>query len=74
MEPTRPGKSIGAKLARTLVAQFAGKRDADLEGTFPPGSRHQVFRLNDDRVIDVFLKSARLYRTEEEFRADRAAR
>ena len=73
MDKARPGKSIGAKLARTLIAQFAGERDEKLEGTFPPASRHQVYRLNDERVIDVFLKSARLYRTAEEFHADRTS-
>jgi|CXWL01.1.fsa_nt_gi hypothetical protein len=73
MEPTRLGKAVGAKLARSLIAQFAGKRDAALEKAWPEGSRHQVFLLSDDRVVDVFLKSARLYATAEEFRQDRAA-
>lgn len=74
MDPTRPGKSIGAKLARTLIEQFNGERNPTLEGAYPAASRHQVFLLDDDRVVDVFLKSARLYRTAEEFHADLAAR
>jgi hypothetical protein len=74
VDPTRPGKSIGAKLARTLVEQFSGERSPKLEGAYPAASRHQVFVLSDDRVVDVFLKSARLYRSAEEFHADVSAR
>ena len=73
MEPTRLGKSIGAKAARSVIARFAGKRDGALEKAWPEGSRHQVFLLNDQRVVDVFLKSARLYASADEFRQDRAA-
>ncbi len=69
MESSRPGKAIGAKLARSLIEQTEGTRDPALEGHYPASSRHQVFRLSDDRIVDVFLKSARLYRTEEEFLA-----
>ena len=69
MEENRKGKAIGAKLARALVAQFGGVRDEALEGQYPAGSRHQVYRLSDGRVIDVFLKSARMYLTSEEFGA-----
>ncbi len=72
MEAVRPGKAVGAKLARALVAQSAGARDADLESRLPGGSRHQVFQLSDGRVVDIFLKSARLYPSREEFLADRA--
>lgn len=72
MEPIRFGKAVGAKLARSLIAQFAGKRDSTLEKAWPEGSRHQVFLLNDDRVVDVFMKSARLYASADEFRQDRA--
>lgn len=72
MERKRFGKAIGAKLARSLIAQFAGKRDATIEKAWPENSRHQVFLLNDSRVIDVFMKSARLYASVEEFHQDRA--
>lgn len=72
MEPTRPGKAIGARLARALLAQFGGQRDPALEQTWPEGSRHQVFVLSDSRVVDVFLKSARLYDSADDFRRDRA--
>ncbi len=72
MERTRFGKAIGAKLARSLISQFAGKRDATLESTWPENSRHQVFLLNDQRVVDVFMKSARLYASAEAFHQDRA--
>ncbi|MHB8874802.1 MAG: hypothetical protein ACYC8T_14025 [Myxococcaceae bacterium] len=74
MEATRPGKSIGAKLARSLLESVGGARDAELEGRYPPGSRHQVYRLADERIVDLFLKSARLYPSREEFLADLASR
>lgn len=70
MVEKRPGKSVGAKLARTLCAQFGGVRDPALEALHPAGSRHTVYLLDDGRVVDVFLKSARLYASEEELRQD----
>jgi hypothetical protein len=71
MEANRPGKAVGAKLARALIEQFAGVRAADLEALHPPGSRHQLFRLSDGRVLDLFFKSARLYPSQEEYQTDR---
>ena len=74
MGEIRPGKSIGAKLARALLERVGSERAEALERTYTPGSRHQVHQLADGRILDVFLKSARLYESKEEFLADQAAR
>ncbi len=74
MEQPRQGKSIGAKRARMLLEEVGGVRDPGLEGSYPPASRHQVYRLEDDRILDLFLKSARLYASDEEFLQDRSNR
>ena len=70
MMEKRPGTSIGAKLARSLTEKFGGVRTEVLEALQPSGSRHAVYLLEDGRVVDVFLKSARLYDSEDELRAD----
>lgn len=69
-EEKRPGRSIGAKQARALCTEFAGVRVESLERAHSAGSRHQVFRLSDARIVDLFLKSARLYGSQEEFLQD----
>jgi hypothetical protein len=71
MEEKRAGKAIGAKQARALLEQVGGKRDAGLEARYPAGARHQVYLLEDARVIDLFLKSARIYESKEQFLLDR---
>ena len=74
MEEDRLGKSIGAKLARSLIAEAGSGRSPELEGAHGPNSRHQVHTLADGRIVDVFFKSARLYGSREDFLQDQGPR
>jgi hypothetical protein len=66
------GKAIGARSARKLLREVGGAPDpelsAGLERAIGYAHSHQIYRLSDGRIVDIFYGSGRVYQSAEQYR------
>src|SRR5215813_464314 len=72
MAKTRFGKAIGPRQARMLVTDVGGAADTELaserERILGHSLQQELYRLNDNRIVEIFDGSARLYASAAEYR------
>jgi len=72
MAKTRFGKAIGSRQARKLVTDVGGAADTELaserERILGHTLQQELYRLSDNRIVEIFDGSARLYASAAEYR------